>query len=162
MAKKLTAQIDEEGYRPNVGIIMLNDLGEVFWAKRRNQNAWQFPQGGIKPNEAPEDAMYRELKEEAGLDPQHIEILGRTADWLRYELPENYIRHHSHPVCIGQKQIWFLIRLVAGMKHINLHHSDKPEFDDWKWVHYQFPISEVVDFKRDVYQKALEELRAFC
>ena len=72
--------LDREGYRPNVGIILANRKNEVFWGKRINQHAWQFPQGGINRGETPVDAMYRELEEEIGLEPPHVQILGRTRE----------------------------------------------------------------------------------
>ena len=75
--------LDRDGYRPNVGIILCNGKNEVFWGKRVREHSWQFPQGGIKPGETPEVAMYRELQEEVGLAAQHVKILGRTRDWLR-------------------------------------------------------------------------------
>ena len=72
--------IDRDGYRPNVGIILCNNRNEVFWGKRVREHSWQFPQGGIKPGETPEQAMFRELMEEIGLLPQHVQILGRTRE----------------------------------------------------------------------------------
>lgn len=76
--------IDEEGFRANVGIIVTDGETQVLWAKRVRQNAWQFPQGGILPNENPEAALYRELYEELGLSEADVEILGCTRSWLRY------------------------------------------------------------------------------
>ncbi len=74
--------IDSDGFRPNVGIILVNSSGQVLWARRCGQDAWQFPQGGIKTDESAEDAMYRELKEEVGLTPTDVEVLGVTRGWL--------------------------------------------------------------------------------
>jgi len=150
--------IDSEGYRLNVGIILCNDEDRVFWARRAGMRSWQFPQGGIKFDELPEAAMYRELYEEVGLKPQHVRLLGRTGEWLRYELPERYIRKHSHPLCIGQKQIWYLLRLVASPANIRLDRTDKPEFDAWCWVDFWHPLDDVVFFKREVYRQAMTEL----
>jgi putative (di)nucleoside polyphosphate hydrolase len=150
--------IDSQGFRPNVGIILTDDQGRVFWAKRKGQDAWQFPQGGISRNESPQEAMYRELYEETGLQPDHVEIIGQTRRWLRYRLPKRMIRRHSQPLCIGQKQRWFLLRLVAGENCLQLDATDKPEFDGWRWVDYWHPVKEVVFFKRRVYQLALNEL----
>ena len=99
--------LDKEGYRPNVGIILANQRNEVFWGKRVNQHAWQFPQGGIKSGESPKQAMFRELEEETGLKPEHVRILGRTRDWLRYEVPEKWIRRDWRGTYKGQKQIWY-------------------------------------------------------
>src|SRR5438876_4030824 len=84
--------LDKEGYRPNVGIVLANQRNEVFWGKRVNQHAWQFPQGGIDHGETPVQAMYRELEEEIGQQRAHVRILGRTRDWLRYEVPERAAR----------------------------------------------------------------------
>ncbi len=150
--------IDSDGFRPNVGIILTNGLGQVLWARRVGQDAWQFPQGGINDNETPEQALYRELKEEVGLNPADVEIVSCTRGWLRYRLPRRMIRHHSHPVCIGQKQKWFLLRLLSDDRSVSVDQSEKPEFDDWRWVSYWYPLGQVVSFKREVYRSALKEL----
>ncbi len=150
--------IDSEGYRPNVGIILCNHHRQLFWGRRVGQNAWQFPQGGIRPDETPEQAMYRELEEEVGLKPHHVEIMGVTEDWLHYRLPKRFIRRHCQPLCIGQKQRWFLLRVQCNETDFCLDHSPKPEFDGWRWVKYWHPLREVVYFKRRVYLRALEEL----
>jgi putative (di)nucleoside polyphosphate hydrolase len=150
--------IDSEGYRLNVGIILCNDEGRVFWARRAGMRSWQFPQGGIKCNEAPEEAMYRELHEEVGLRGHQVQVIGRTRDWLRYELPERYIRKHSHPICIGQRQLWYILRLIGQENSICLDATDRPEFDAWCWVDYWRPLHDVVYFKREVYRRALTEL----
>lgn len=131
--------IDSDGYRLNVGIILCNDDGRVFWARRVGMRSWQFPQGGIKANEEPEAAMFRELYEEVGLRCRDVKIIGRTRDWLRYELPERYIRRHSLPLCIGQKQLWYMLRLAASESRIRLNRTPKPEFDHWCWVDYWRP-----------------------
>ncbi len=153
--------IDEEGFRANVGIILTNRAGKVFWARRSWRDGWQFPQGGVDEGETPEQAMYRELEEETGLKPEHVELLGCTPDWLRYRLPKKHIRQGHRPLCIGQKQIWFLLRLVAPEHHMDLSCNDKPEFDCWSWVDYWYPLDHVVPFKREVYQQALMMLSAF-
>lgn len=150
--------IDAEGYRPNVGIVICNNEGKLLWAKRIGQKAWQFPQGGIKENESLEEALYRELDEEVGLSADDVRILHRTGDWLRYRLPKNFIRYHRDPLCIGQKQKWFLLGLESDDSKVVLSKSGVPEFDDWRWVNYWYPVSQVIEFKRDVYRKALTEL----
>ena len=153
--------IDSKGYRPNVGIVLCNAAGEVFWARRRGQDAWQFPQGGINSKESPLDAMYRELYEEVGLEAGHVEVLGQTSDWLRYLIPDHLLRHRSKPLCIGQKQIWFSLKLVGDESDFNLSCSKNPEFDQWRWVDYWTPVDEIIDFKRGVYKLALEELEKY-
>ena len=150
--------LDREGYRPNVGIILINERNEVFWGKRVREHSWQFPQGGIKPGESPETAMYRELYEEVGLLPQHIKIVGRTRDWLRYDVPSHWVRREWRGSYRGQKQIWYLLRLVGRDSDINLRACHHPEFDGWRWHQYWAPVDEVIDFKRDVYLGALKEL----
>ncbi len=150
--------IDEDGFRFNVGIILVNQKNRLFWAKRYGQNAWQFPQGGIQQNESIEEALFRELNEEIGLLAEDVEVLGSTDDWLRYYLPKWCIRHSVKPPCIGQKQKWFMLRLVTDDSHVNLQHGEPPEFDRWRWVSYWYPLKEVVSFKRKVYRQALNEL----
>ena len=150
--------IDSDGFRPNVGIVLTNKWGQVLWARRIGQNAWQFPQGGIKENEQPEEALYRELQEEVGLVEGDVRILARTQGWLRYRLPKRLQRTASKPLCVGQKQKWYLLQMTAPDERVNFNGSETPEFEDWRWVSYWYPISQVVLFKRDVYRRALKEL----
>ena len=152
--------LDREGYRPNVGIILVNQKNEVFWGKRIREHSWQFPQGGIKYGESPVQAMYRELREEVGLLPEHVRILGRTRNWLRYNVPSEFIRRDSRGIYKGQKQIWFLLRLVGRDSDVCLRATRHPEFDAWRWSHYWVPLDAVIEFKRDVYTQALNELAA--
>jgi len=150
--------IDAEGFRANVGIILTDGGGRVLIAGRRGRSGWQFPQGGVGPNESAEDAMFRELNEEVGLQPHDVDIVGRTQDWLRYRLPERFIRRESQPLCIGQKQCWFLLQLLSDVSRLRFDVSDEPEFDRCRWVDYWRPVKEVVYFKRRVYVRALTEL----
>ena len=150
--------IDEYGYRANVGIIVANQNGQVLWAKCIGKSNWQFPQGGIDKDEKPIDAAYRELYEETGLLPENVKLLGQTRKWLRYVVPRQFRRKSSHPICIGQKQKWFLMRLVSSDDKVQLDLHKTPEFDDWRWVGYWQPLEEIVFFKRPVYRNALCEL----
>lgn len=149
--------IDQDGFRHGVGIILVNANRQVFLAKRVGKDAWQFPQGGLKVEETPEQAMFRELKEEIGLHPEDVKVLGTTRRWLRYRLPKRLVRHYSTPLCIGQKQKWFLLLLVNKDAEFDLTVTDSPEFDDWSWVSYWYPLSKVVGFKRRVYNLAMKE-----
>ena len=153
--------LDRDGYRPNVGIVLINSRNEVFWGKRVREHAWQFPQGGIKRGETPEQAMYRELHEEVGLKPDHVRVIGRTREWLRYEVPEHWVRREWRGHYRGQKQIWFLLRLVGRDCHVDLRASGHPEFDAWRWNEYWVPLDLVIEFKRGVYEMALTELARF-
>jgi putative (di)nucleoside polyphosphate hydrolase len=153
--------LDREGFRPNVGIIMLNANNEVWWGKRVREHSWQFPQGGIKYGESPEQAMFRELEEETGLLPEHVKVIGRTRDWLRYEVPDHFIKREIRGHYRGQKQIWFLLRMVGRDCDVNLRASTHPEFDAWRWHDYWVPLDTVIEFKRGVYQLALQELSRF-
>jgi putative (di)nucleoside polyphosphate hydrolase len=151
--------VDADGFRPNVGIVLSNNLGQVLWARRiGGHDAWQFPQGGINENESVEEALFRELFEEVGLEADHVEILARTDGWLRYRLPRRLRRHNSSPGFQGQKQKWFLLRMLGEDAMVQMDSSDKPEFDSWRWVSYWYPLGQVVAFKRDVYRSALKEL----
>ena len=135
--------LDKEGYRPNVGIILLNQRNEVFWGKRIGQHSWQFPQGGIQQGENPKDAMLRELQEEIGLLRRQNQQRPRRVAYK------------------GQKQIWFLLRMIGQDSAINLRAFDQPEFDAWRWSSYWIALDDVIEFKRKVYELALCELAKY-
>jgi putative (di)nucleoside polyphosphate hydrolase len=105
--------------------------------------------------------MYRELFEEVGLLPEHVRIVGRTRDWLRYEVPDHFIRREARGHYKGQKQIWYLLQLVKPDWNLNLRATSHPEFDAWRWNDYWVPLDVVVEFKRGVYEMALNELARF-
>ena len=150
--------IDEHGYRPNVGIILCNPENHVFWARRAGRDGWQFPQGGIKSHETLEQALYRELYEEVGLARSHVDVLGRTRDWLHYDIPEDYLRRVGSQSFRGQKQVWFLLRLVGCDTDVCLDRANRPEFDTWRWIDYWSALDQIITFKREVYRRALTEL----
>lgn len=159
----MTDFIDADGFRANVGIVLIRDDRQVFLGGRTGGRGWQFPQGGMQRSESPEQALYRELNEEIGLEADDVEMLASTRSWLRYRLPRQYVRRNSDPPCIGQKQRWFLLRLVGSEARLNLDATNEPEFESWRWVDYWTPVREVIYFKRAVYARALDELahRAF-
>jgi len=160
-----------DGYRPNVGIIICNRAGKVFWARRINRDGWQFPQGGVSRNESLVDAMYRELHEETGLVREQVRLVAHTKKWLHYDLPRRLLRnqrrrtHNSgrkRASFRGQKQVWFLLELTDDDSAVDLKAGpETPEFDSWRWVEADHAIDNIVDFKRGVYQKALSELQQF-
>ena len=150
--------IDSEGFRANVGIVLMRGAGQVFLGRRTGGRGWQFPQGGIRRGEDIEQALYRELHEEIGLEGKDVDLIGRTEDWLRYRLPSRYVRRNRKPLCIGQKQRWFLLRLKRDDARFAFNSTNEPEFDQWRWVEYWEPVREVIYFKRLVYARALTEL----
>jgi putative (di)nucleoside polyphosphate hydrolase len=154
----MTDHIDSEGFRANVGIILANADGKLLLAGRIGNKGWQFPQGGMLEGETEEEAMYRELHEEVGLNAADVEVLGATRDWLRYRLPDRYVRRGSKPLCIGQKQRWFMLKLLCPEDRVCFDKCDSPEFDRWRWVDFWKPVNEVIYFKRRVYASALHEL----
>ena len=156
MRSSLQDAPDADGYRPNVGIVLFNGSRQVLWAGRSRHDGWQFPQGGIEHGETLEQAAFRELYEEVGLKPENVELIGRTQNWLRYDVPGNLRSRNAE--FRGQKQVWFLMRMLAEDGQISLDHSPSPEFDRWQWVDYWLPPKKVVSFKRMVYEKALSEL----
>jgi putative (di)nucleoside polyphosphate hydrolase len=159
----MTDFIDADGFRANVGIVLMRDDRQVFLGGRTGGRGWQFPQGGVRRNEAPEAALYRELREEIGLEREDVQLIAGTRNWLRYRLPRQYVRRNSDPPCIGQKQRWFLLRLLGSEARVHFDATDQPEFERWRWVDYWTPVREVIYFKRAVYARALDELaqRAF-
>lgn len=148
-------------YRANVAIVICNDQAQVLWARRIGHDGWQFPQGGIDDDESTIDAVYREMEEELGLKPTHVRLIGSTKDWLKYDIPEKYVRIRSKRKLKGQMQKWFMFKFIGDESDFCLDCSTHPEFDDWKWVNYWTPAHRVISFKRDVYRKALAELEPY-
>ncbi len=152
--------LDRDGYRKNVGIIVCNRRGQVLWARRVRHDGWQFPQGGVLPDESAKQAAFRELQEEVGLCDSDVQLLGATDRWLKYEVPyAAKARLYRQPRQFrGQKQRWFLFQLIAQESKVRLDASDAPEFDRWEWVDYWYPLQQIVAFKKSVYQEMLAEL----
>src|SRR5260221_11276736 len=152
------AMIDRDGYRPNVAIVLVNGRNQVFWGKRVKEHAWQFPQGGIKVGETPEQAMFRELQEETGLLPQHVKILGRTRDWLHYNVPTHWVKREWRGTYKAQQQIWFLLRLVVAVCGMSLLACGPPGGDAWRWHDYWAPLEAVIEVKLDIRRIGHEDL----
>jgi putative (di)nucleoside polyphosphate hydrolase len=112
----------------------------------------------MNPGESPEEAMYRELWEEVGLKESAVTVQACTRGWLRYRLPRRMLRRQEGSPFVGQKQKWFLLRMIGDESAVRFDRSDKPEFDVWRWVSYWYPLGQVVPFKREVYRRALAEL----
>jgi len=149
--------IDKKGYRSGVGIILVNEQNRLFLARRVGRTGWQFPQGGVQEDETPKQAMFRELYEEVGLKEQDVEILAVSKDWLKYRLPKNMVRQYSEPLCLGQRQRWFLLRMLSDDQNVHFDATNKPEFDGFRWVRYWYPLHQVISFKKKVYRQALQE-----
>lgn len=147
--------VDAQGYRPNVGMVICNEDNQLFWARRKGMDAWQFPQGGIHPGEDLIEAMYRELHEEVGLHADDVSILGQTEEWVKYEFGGKK-KTSGGEVYIGQKQIWFLLKILVPESQIDIHSHEHQEFDEWRWVDYWYPKDNIVPFKRDIYEHVLD------
>ena len=147
-------------YRPAVGVVIFNDEGKVFLGRRRNQRGfwvWQFPQGGIDKGETPKQAAYRELYEETGIEKSRVEMLGKTQDWLYYDLPKERQKRWR-----GQRQKWFAVRFTGKKKHIDLGVETPPEFSSYEWGTLDDAYHLIVPFKRKVYKHVVKEFKSFA
>ena len=152
--------IQNDIYRPNVAIVIINKKGDALWCRRKNHDGWQFPQGGIDSGESPEEAILRETKEEIGLNPTDINILYENKEWINYEVPKarrsNYFFQKKK--FIGQSQKWFLAELKCDDRLIDLNSTLPIEFDKWIWTKYWYPLGATVDFKSEAYRSALNSM----
>ena len=98
------------------------------------------------------------LGEEVGLEECDVDVLACTAGWLKYRLPPQFMRNRKNPNFVGQKQKWFLLRLVSEDQRVRVDAHATPEFDQWRWVSYWYPLGQIVAFKREAYRRALWEL----
>jgi putative (di)nucleoside polyphosphate hydrolase len=147
------------GYRPCVGILLLDSNGGIFVGERLDTpGAWQMPQGGIDNGEAALDAAFRELKEETGIET--AELLGISEIWRAYDLPPALAAKAWGGRFRGQAQRWFALRFTGRPEEIDIR-TEHPEFSQWKWTDAETLLAEIVDFKRDLYSEVLEEFRPY-
>tara|TARA_B100001013_G_scaffold290742_1_gene190609 strand:- start:6 stop:494 length:489 start_codon:yes stop_codon:yes gene_type:complete len=148
--------LEQKEYRPNVAVIIVNLSGKVLWCQRKQHDGWQFPQGGIDKGETPVEAALRETKEEVGLGEHDIEIVYESQQWFKYKVPkEKRTGYFTKKIFFGQKQKWFLARLLSDENKIDLNAYRPIEFDKWVWANYWHPINAVVSFKKETYRQAL-------
>ena len=148
----------DDDYRMGVGVVLLNQLNQVFVAKRIDTpSAWQMPQGGIDKGEAPHETVMRELTEEIGTD--RAEIIAETKDWLIYDLPEGLKKKVWGGKYKGQKQKWFAMRFTGTDTDIDLTADKHPEFSEWKWTSMDQLVELIVPFKRPLYENIVREFR---
>ena len=148
----------EKGWRLGVGIILINHENKIFMGERiDNKGAWQMPQGGvnISKNESLDNAAKRELYEETGI--KTAKIINQTKGWYYYYLPESLQTKLWGGKFLGQKQKWFLFSFYGEDEEINLQTDKKPEFNNWQWVNTQDVLNNIVNFKKEIYQKVLKE-----
>jgi putative (di)nucleoside polyphosphate hydrolase len=150
-------------YRPNVGIVLFNPDGKVWFGRRAGTDAphnWQFPQGGVDPGEELYDAALRELHEETGV--RSASLLGRTEDWLTYDFPKGWTGAKAMRGWRGQKQVWFALRFEGQDSEVNLAQHAPPEFDAWRWADLEETVDLVVPFKRAAYAQVIAAFRRFA
>ena len=150
-----------KGYRPNVAMIVINNDNRVLICRRRNTQTWQFPQGGIDPNENIQEAMYRELHEEVGLSKEDVNIIGKSKKMITYDIPITLRLKVLGGKFKGQDQKWFLLKTIKDDIKINLNNEVIPEFEEFEWVSYWRALDRIIDFKKEAYRQALTELRFF-
>ena len=154
--------MNELGYRPCVGVMLVNADGRVFVGRRidnKEGDWWQMPQGGVDEGEDLKEAALRELAEETGVGAEHVSLIQNTREPIRYDLPEDLIGKLWGGKYRGQEQIWFLARFSGEDSDIDLAAHDPAEFCDWKWVDPEQLPDLIVPFKKRVYRAVLEEFR---
>ncbi|UWR79637.1 RNA pyrophosphohydrolase [Phaeobacter inhibens] len=147
-------------YRPNVGVMLINAAGDVWVGQRmdRHKDAWQMPQGGIDAGEDPRLAALRELEEETGVTADLVEIIAESNGWLPYDLPAEVVPQFWGGKYRGQEQKWYLMRFLGRDDQINIA-TDHPEFAAWCWQPVDQLVSKIVPFKREVYERVIQEFQ---
>lgn len=153
-------------YHPNVGAVLFAPDGRVLIARRAGESApgvWQFPQGGVDPDEAPADAVLRELEEEIGVGARLLEPLAAIDDWLAYDFPpEVRALKRKGRKWRGQKQRWFAYRFLGSDEDVRLDGHDEIEFDAWRWDALAAAPTLVIPWKRPVYEEVAHAFARFA
>jgi len=149
-------------YRPNVGMMIINQKKEIFVGKRIDHpsNFWQMPQGGIDAQEIPSIAALREMEEEVGIKKNNVDLLTESKDWYYYSIPSDLAKTLWKGKYKGQRQKWFLYKFKGTDKDVNIH-TEHPEFSDYKWVTKDFLVPNIVPFKKKIYEKLLLEFKDY-
>lgn len=149
-------------YRPCVGVMLVNALGEAFVGQRsdRDQNAWQMPQGGVEKGEAPDEAALRELEEETGVSRDLVTIVAETRGWVPYDLPYDLVPHIWNGRFRGQEQKWFLMRFEGRDDQVKIE-TKHQEFSQWRWLPVAELVPNIVPFKRAVYEAVVAEFKEY-
>ena len=149
-------------YRPNVGMMIINQKKEIFVGKRIDHpsNFWQMPQGGIDAQEIPSIAALREMEEEVGIKKNKVDLLAESKDWYYYSIPSDLAKTLWKGKYKGQRQKWFLYKFKGTDKDINIH-TEHPEFSNYKWVTKDFLVPNIVPFKKKIYEKLLLEFKDY-
>ena len=153
---------NSKDYRPNVGMMIINQKKEIFVGKRIDHpsNFWQMPQGGIDAQEIPSIAALREMEEEVGIKKNKVDLLTESKDWYYYSIPSDLAKTLWKGKYKGQRQKWFLYKFKGTEKDINIH-TEHPEFSDYKWVTKDFLVPNIVPFKKKIYEKLLLEFKGY-
>jgi putative (di)nucleoside polyphosphate hydrolase len=149
-------------YRPCVGVMLVNALGEAFVGQRsdRDQDAWQMPQGGVEKGEAPDEAALRELEEETGVSRELVTIVAETRGWVPYDLPYDLVPHIWKGRFRGQEQKWFLMRFEGRDDQVKIE-TKHQEFSQWRWLPVAELVPNIVPFKRAVYEAVVAEFKEY-
>lgn len=162
----MNSDTDYPKHRPNVGVVLFNQTGQVWFGRRAGQqgdHAWQFPQGGVDKGEDLEAAARRELEEETGVTS--ADLIGRTEGWIVYDFPEILKAKHrrdGRKPWDGQKQVWFAFRFTGDEAEVRLDRHDEVEFDAWRWGDLSEACGLIVPFKREAYEQVVEAFAKYA
>ena len=119
-------------YRKGVSALIINKKEEVLLVNLESfeEKYFAIPGGGLDEGETLEDAAYREIREELGIEKQSLELMGKSDTPLRVTFKKIKLNRDGKEF-IGSDRYFFGFRFIGTDDEIKIREGEVRSF---KWV----------------------------